>query len=111
MQLSNYHSEKCRQLIAPIIAGAKRYKWEHLQRDIYALFESGKGEYNVNLWYTLMLMEDGDKLFFGFVNEFDKPEPGAKIVYNGNSYEVTKTGKDNGYHGWCNLIIIEVKQT
>lgn len=106
MKLSNYHNEGCRQIIAPAISEIKKYDFDELQKIIYSLFDRPK-EQNVDMWYTLILMEDKGKLFFGFTQEHNKSKEGSIIDYNRKKLKVIRIGKDNGYHGWCKLIIVE----
>jgi len=106
MKLSNYHNEECREIIEPAISGIKKYDWDNLQKIIYSLFNRPK-QMDVDLWYTLILMEDKGKLFFGFTQENHKSIEGSIIIYNKKKLKIIRTGRDDGHHGWCKLIIVE----
>ncbi len=106
MKLSNYHNQACKNLIEPAITEIKKYDWDKLQEIIYPLFNATKTG-NVDLWYTLILMEDDGKLFFGFTQENNKAKIGTTIHYNDKKLKVKKLGMAHGYHGWCKLAIVE----
>lgn len=108
MKLSNYHNEGCYELLAPIVNKFKEYDFDKIQKEIYDAFSAPKNM-DVKMWYTLILKKDKKKLFFGFTQELNKPKIGSKLKYENYKFEVIKIGLDNGFHGWCRLIIVEVK--